>query len=622
MTCERRILKDLKTIHKANSPLFSVATIDDDVRTWHVNFFPCEDYDSCAIHAIFTFPASYPLLPPKANFLSELCYQHGVQTSEGELCLSILGNFADYHSDEWGSSSEAWTSSYSMHDVLLNIYTMILNPNDHSEDERAKICRAAQSTDCSTCGHTGQESTAWFPQPVAPYPQPAPDDQEGSSIEAETTSPRTSTSTAATTDSALIETCDGTLTPSELENIRFGIRCYMSQATLDEMLDDKDTTLLFGFGLSIECHSDGSLYKVTSPCEYMSYEAWESGLRTSIYNTSLDYFLPLYLSEAHFDSKQSQDVRGQLWDTLAARFKKRESVIMHKLLTSLMAHLVVTALTVRIRGQQGVGLSTRLIEGYNQIWRLTTAMCKDNWLLQSCFQARVERFVQRPEARCKKYEPSLGELYASIAFSTYSWRECCAPIIEESGLRQVRWMLQEYPELASAELSDDSWKWNVSSEATRVSRGFQAFNKYFLTNVARRASPQEVLTSTDVRYGVPSPALADAVVQACLQASELPTWREYFDWMEYDCGTDDAIVAFLNDCLAQSQNVGYHRGARGDNELLLEGRRQAPARAPRPVPRADQDENWRERPAPAPAPAAARQGRAAGGRYVPPHLRR
>jgi len=615
MSCDRRLLKDLKTLHKANNPLFNVAPSEEDMREWHVNFFTnsASSFGSLAVHAVFTFPETYPRLPPKARFSSDLCYKFGAQTTDGELCLSILGNFADIH-DEWNSSSAAWSPGYSMHDVLLNIYTVLLNPEDHSSEDRATIGHAAAAARCA-CGHDGSKGSTWLPQPLeqAPAQKPTPsitiDDE---AAEEEAVAPALSTA---------LDTCDGKVEAAELEETRFAIRCYTSQCTLDEMLTEPDSDAVFGFGLILEPHANGGgLYKATSPCEYMSHEAWQDGLRASIYNQALEYFLPLYLTPEHY--ARAEPIRRELFSSLATKLQLRCYEVEHKLITSLLAHLVVSALQARIREttEGGVTLSTRMVEGYFQLWRLAKAMCKDNWLLQDALSTRVARFLQNPTARSKKHESSLGELYAAVAFTNHTWSECRDAIIEESGVRQVKWMLKEYPELVSGEMTDMSWRWNVSSEATRVSRGFQAFNKYFLAHVVQRASPEAVLHSADARFGVPAPALAESILQACIKASELATWREYFEWMEYDCLTEEAALAYLDSSLERSRLVHYH-GA--DLDPLMSSRQQAAPEAPAAPSRAAQDMDWRARDVPDPAVAAAAAAAAARGPngYVPPHQR-
>eukprot|EP00045_Choanoeca_perplexa_P006030 m.50493 g.50493 ORF g.50493 m.50493 type:complete len:692 (-) comp13426_c0_seq1:55-2130(-) len=598
MACDRRLLKDMKTLHKVNNPLFNVAPNNDSLREWHVNFFTDEEspFGRVAVHAIFTFPQAYPLKPPKARFLSNLFYEMGVQTSDGELCLSILGDFADFHR-EWSNDSGAWSAGYSMHDVLLNVYSAILNPDDHTSQDCVSLGKAAEGVEC-TCGHNGKAVEFWLPQPLEqPLEQPQANDQV----------------TTVAKEAATVETCDGPVEASELENIRFGIRCYTSQCTLDEMLTEPDTDIVFGFGLVIETHGDGSLYKVTSPCEYISHEAWEAGLRKSIYNQRLEYFLPLYLTPEHY--LRAEPIRLKLFDVLAVKLQLRHFEVQQKLITSLLAHLVVTALEARIREtmEGSFTLSTWMVEGYFQLWRLAKEMCRSDWLLQDRLRTRVSRFLQNPNARGKRYEPSLGELYAAVAFTEHGWAECRDAIIEESGVRQVKWMLKEYPELVSAEMTDMTWRWNVSSEATRVSRGFQAFNKYFLAHVIQRAAAADVLYSSDARFGVPAPSLAEDILQACIKASELATWSEYFEWMEYDCLTEDATLAYLDKSLERSRQVRYHGT---DLDPLMSTRRQA-ASFESVVSKADEDKDWRARPDRAePAPPMPRPNG-----YVPPHLR-
>eukprot|EP00730_Choanoeca_flexa_P010651 TRINITY_DN1950_c0_g1_i1.p1 TRINITY_DN1950_c0_g1~~TRINITY_DN1950_c0_g1_i1.p1 ORF type:complete len:651 (+),score=140.42 TRINITY_DN1950_c0_g1_i1:226-2178(+) len=634
---DKRLLKDLKGIRKANTSLFAVHLHAENLREWHINFFPPAAYGNIAVHAIFSFADDFPQSPPSATFPTDVRYQLGLQTSEGELCLSILSNFTDYHT-EWESSSQAWSPSYTMHDVLLSIYSVLFDESAHSANDISAIRQAAKTYVCRTCGHNG--SSSWLPASQEPL--------EGSTAAA------TVGQTAADEDhvevladlgsNPSIPTCDGAITQQQQAQIRDGICCYVSQASANELLES-DSDLVFGFGIKVHTHATNRLNKVETPCEYMSLEAWDAGIRKSIYNLELDYFLPLYLTADHY--RRTADCRQQLFQTLAERMRVSVHAAMHRVLCSAMAHLVVNALQTRIRGDAsagGISLSGRMIEGYMQLWRLTVALCKEHPELQHMFHARLESFLEHPERRNKTFEPNLGELYSCIPFTRFEWADCVSAILGESSVRQWRWMLQEYPELNQTCIDPD-WKLNITAEATRVSRGFQAFNKYMVSDVMGRASPEAMLHSADARYGVPAAALSDRIVQACIDASEIGLWTDYLNWMGCAESIAEAdIVAKLDQAQQASRDVGYSTSTgRPRNALervdhavrmqlqrldearpeLRDNWRQAPRPAPRAIPvrheqrpgaaaripRDDQVENWR-RPVNAP------------GRYVPPGARR
>jgi ubiquitin-protein ligase len=531
MSCDRRLLKDLKVIHKSNNPLFNVALSEKSMREWHINFFPnaTSQFGIIAVHVIFAFCDEYPLYPPKARFLSDVRFKFGMQYDDGSLCLSMLERTS--HS---GLPSEAWSASYSMHDVLLNIYSILFNPEDHTIEERIALRQAAEATSC-TCGHHGSANANWHPQPTAMHDTKA--------LETSVTAP----------DTIGIATCDGTVTDAELVKVRCSIQCYTLRCTLDEMLADPNSSAIFGFGLVVNSNSaDGGL-AITSPCEYISYEAWLNGLATSIYNEPLGYFLPLYLTPEHY--QRAKSIVDDLFESiLAEELNIPSSEIRQRVLTNIMAHLVSCTLqttrSVEPRNSSMM-LSNKIVEGFFQLWRLGKHLYDTDSILRETLSLRISRFLQSPDARDNWHEHSLEEMYAAMILAGYRWDGCRDALIEEEGVRQL-WLLEDQDLIPSTSLLEEPGllsRWNASFETNWASRKFKIFAKYFLAYVFRRAEPAAVLYSADVRFGIPAPDLVESVLQACIQASQLATWREYFEWMEYDCLTEEATLEYLENCL-------------------------------------------------------------------------
>lgn len=79
--------------------------------------------------ARLTFPADYPLSPPKMKFTCDLF--HPNIYPDGRVCISILHAPGD---DPMGyeSSSERWSPVQSVEKILLSVVSMLAEPNDES----------------------------------------------------------------------------------------------------------------------------------------------------------------------------------------------------------------------------------------------------------------------------------------------------------------------------------------------------------------------------------------------------------------------------------------------------------------------------------------------------------
>ena len=103
--------------------------------------------------ARLTFPADYPLGPPKMKFTCDLF--HPNIYPDGRVCISILHAPGD---DPMGyeSSAERWSPVQSVEKILLSIMSMLAEPNDESaanvdaaktwRDDRAKFDEIANRT--------------------------------------------------------------------------------------------------------------------------------------------------------------------------------------------------------------------------------------------------------------------------------------------------------------------------------------------------------------------------------------------------------------------------------------------------------------------------------------------
>jgi len=86
-------------------------------------------FDGGVFPARLSFPADYPLNPPKMKFTCDLF--HPNIYADGKVCISILHTPGD---DPTGyeSSSERWSPVQSVEKILLSVLSMLAEPNDES----------------------------------------------------------------------------------------------------------------------------------------------------------------------------------------------------------------------------------------------------------------------------------------------------------------------------------------------------------------------------------------------------------------------------------------------------------------------------------------------------------
>ncbi|KAF2757796.1 ubiquitin-conjugating enzyme E2 15 [Pseudovirgaria hyperparasitica] len=125
-----RQLKQMQT--DKDIPGISCGLVDSNVFEWEVMLMisdECKFYGGGFFRARLTFPAEYPLMPPKMKF--ETPIWHPNIYKNGEVCISILHPPEE---DKYGyeSASERWSPVQTPETILLSVISMLSSPNDES----------------------------------------------------------------------------------------------------------------------------------------------------------------------------------------------------------------------------------------------------------------------------------------------------------------------------------------------------------------------------------------------------------------------------------------------------------------------------------------------------------
>ncbi|KAI9006143.1 ubiquitin-conjugating enzyme/RWD-like protein [Gaertneriomyces semiglobifer] len=124
----RRQLKEL-TKHPVEG--FSAGLADDNIYEWDVMIVGPEGtlYEGGFFKARLSFPTSYPQMPPKMKFISDIW--HPNVYDNGEVCISILHAPGE---DKYGyeKAEERWLPIHTVETIVLSVISMLSSPNDES----------------------------------------------------------------------------------------------------------------------------------------------------------------------------------------------------------------------------------------------------------------------------------------------------------------------------------------------------------------------------------------------------------------------------------------------------------------------------------------------------------
>ncbi|KNE54309.1 hypothetical protein AMAG_17650 [Allomyces macrogynus ATCC 38327] len=221
------------------------------------------------------------------------------------------------------------------------------------------------------------------------------------------------------------------------------------------------------------------------------------------------HWLPLYLSEAHFD-RALADV--QRFVAALAQPGTASPVFDPSTINVVFPKLLNTCAV--LLADRSLHASDTAIELYTQLHRVWVACLHRHPAQQANVEHRLARFMSGEVHRTKTAVPSLGDLLALLSVSEqYGWAQLAQPLLEEVMHRSVLWIGKSNPALIKKWQDDDRVAQApdrellaAAFEATAVSRRLVAFHVLFLDEHRGRQQAGATTTTTPLPESAPSSA--------------------------------------------------------------------------------------------------------------------
>jgi len=142
----KRILKELRELHKTKSTLFVADPLEDNIFEWHFTMRAPKntDFEGGVYHGKIILPSEYPLKPPDIIFLTP----NGRFEVGKKICLTISSHHA-----------ETWRPSWSVRTVILAIIGFFPTRGDGAiasldwpKQERVRLAKDSLAWKCQKCG--------------------------------------------------------------------------------------------------------------------------------------------------------------------------------------------------------------------------------------------------------------------------------------------------------------------------------------------------------------------------------------------------------------------------------------------------------------------------------------
>jgi len=522
----RRLQQDFKQLQENPLVGCNAAPLDSDIKTWYANVVGPEGtpYYGICIRFVMEFPDSYPIDPPKAFFVSDITYVSGASYKDSSgrtvVCLDLFGNFRDVHI-EWKSDGVAsgWTPSYTVTSILVSMQSLIMSGLlSIQPDVIARTKKSSSEIKCAATGHDGSDPLKFVPR--------VPTFEEVRKIEEERRAKEAANK-------------------KEGFDVSNHFICYATQQVFPNVQ--------LGYGIQVSGN------QVSTPCEYLSLEAFKNGIRNGTRNQRISYWIPLYITKDHFTATKdhlfnnSQVIYTEL--RKASKNLRQNAPLALQVLEILSASMNNMVVEV-MNNQNNLTANDVFIDGYFAFYRILVEAAQSNPKLVEHVDGAITKFLQGPAGRNKSEIPNLGNFLIGLLISKkYNWPSISREFISECDARNVFWYVKgnpknpaKYPELINEKSKPRKIK---VFQATQTSRNLVCFQVKFL-QMAKSISIEDL----DKNYGIPEPEARDVLKQAYKKIVAIDNWEGYFQWINV-APTKDREEELVDALLLSKQNK-YH----------------------------------------------------------------
>lgn len=497
---------------------------ESDIMKWYCTVVGSEGspYDGVPLRFTLEFSNDYPNSPPKAWFDTYFAYYGGAQMKDDKgrigVCLDIFGNFGQVHTEWKNSVGSGWSPSYTVSTILVTMQALLSDTSLISTriEDIEKTKSSSFSYKCPITGHNGANRTQWVPHVFLSH-----DEIDEYKI-----------------SNGIVKEIQ-TWNPLIDEYI-----CYISKKT-------KQDGAVLGFGIHVENQRIGIL---SSPCEYLSKESFDSGSRQSTFKKPFEYWLPILI--------ESRD-----WTTIKPLFTKTIDSIAKALNFSNTPHLnvikvcssIMNSLVVEImNAKNNVTANDKFINGYFSIYRLLKQYANDHVQCLEYVDSQLMNFTTSISNRNKSKVANLGELLIFLTISNKSnWNTISRFFVEESDARNVFWYAvgnynnpAKYPDLINPSVNNG--RVLKVFNATETSRNLIMYQVEF-SKMAKTLT----LELIDSNFGLAPIVLRDRLKNIYKEIEAVSDWKGYFKWLDLPELSEADRLVQLSNAVNLSNIQGY-----------------------------------------------------------------
>jgi ubiquitin-protein ligase len=571
-------MADMKRLQEDPIPLATAQPCSErDLTLWdgvigvemEVTHFGCV---TVPLHFLIDFPADYPQSAPNIGFSFEFEYRGGAQyimpngrlKGKKVICLDVLGNFGDYHREWKNSVGSGWSPAYTVTTLLVQLQSVLCDLGKQMSQKERDITYQSAIRFCEK-------------NPAAVLELLDEDDIREQREKRSMMILSNKIDQICKGDPALIvrvrefvDTCGLSVDTGSLGKFltlltdvaHVASACSTSIGGSSPAGSDTEAEV----DKNICCFATGKLYteallgvgvsrerrNLATAAELLSKEAFDSGLRQSTNKSPFEYFLPVWINEAHA-------AKCQLWrESLQSSYLQIGRSVFQvsaedDCIIEVFPRLINQMIVEVMKPDAAKSAAIATFEALCNFWRTLRWMVDTRPALLARVSAMLSQFVSSETKRHKDTTPDLGVVL--VLFTVLQGHDGCPTrddfiqaYFDENSLRWVMWWQRSgtRPEPFPV------------FQATQVSREICMFQMMVVDVViADVKSTMKEIERTNCKL---PKRLENLQVQWRQQKASIDNWAAYFDVIGVSppAGSECAWIA---ECVSRAAGKGPKYGA-------------------------------------------------------------
>eukprot|EP00912_Choanoflagellata_sp_UC4_P001938 UC4_evm4s1242 len=326
-----------------------------------------------------------------------------------------------------------------------------------------------------------------------------------------------------------------------------------------------------GFGATL-VEGKKSPRKFSMDFDLLSSEAFfEQGANISILGSKLDYWIPAPLNKKHcmkiipylegfigmiVTGNMARLKKSSYLDIVAARISFQPAQALQFMCT------IMNLLVVQLMNQDNViHHSENALLGYISFHHILLVLAHRHPEMVEIAEDTVEDFIANEGARCKVVTPDLGKFIILITIlPSGTWKRVVSGLVKESFDRNVKWLIQRFPDLAFLEHELSQRRIDSTLEGTKTSLSLLMFQAHFINVVEPSVGESRAnqLEKYWASCGRPKLQVVQDFQKVCSTIMRSQSWHEFHYRVGLKCPDRSTFCNRLKSAVKRSAMKGYH----------------------------------------------------------------